>query len=61
MTRLTRVSYSSRYPPVKAAPVLLGLSGPHLSRSPNYLMVAAVFLARPYAYRQGANIRVTFL
>ena len=27
----------------------------------NYLMVAAVFLAFPYAYRQGANIRVTFL
>jgi TRAP-type C4-dicarboxylate transport system permease small subunit len=27
----------------------------------NYLMVAAVFLAVPYAYRQGANIRVTFL
>src|SRR5678816_183726 len=27
----------------------------------NYLMVAAVFLAMPYAYRQGANIRVTFV
>jgi TRAP-type C4-dicarboxylate transport system permease small subunit len=27
----------------------------------NYLMVAAVFLALPFAYRQGANIRVTFL
>jgi TRAP-type C4-dicarboxylate transport system permease small subunit len=27
----------------------------------NYLIVAAVFLAMPYAYRQGANIRVTFL
>lgn len=27
----------------------------------NYLMVAAVFLAVPYAYGQGANIRVTFL
>jgi TRAP-type C4-dicarboxylate transport system permease small subunit len=27
----------------------------------NYLMVATVFLAMPYAYRQGANIRVTFL
>jgi TRAP-type C4-dicarboxylate transport system permease small subunit len=27
----------------------------------NYLMVAAVFLAMPFAYRQGANIRVTFL
>lgn len=27
----------------------------------NYLMAAAVFLAMPYAYRQGANIRVTFL
>jgi TRAP-type C4-dicarboxylate transport system permease small subunit len=27
----------------------------------NYLMIAAVFLALPYAYRQGANIRVTFL
>ena len=27
----------------------------------NYLMVAAVFLAMPYAYREGANIRVTFL
>lgn len=27
----------------------------------NYLMVAAIFLAMPYAYRQGANIRVTFL
>jgi TRAP-type transport system small permease protein len=26
-----------------------------------YLMVAAIFLALPYAYRQGANIRVTFL
>ena len=26
-----------------------------------YLMVAVVFLAMPYAYRQGANIRVTFL
>jgi TRAP-type C4-dicarboxylate transport system permease small subunit len=29
--------------------------------TPNYLMVAVVFLAMPYAYRQGANIRVTFL
>jgi TRAP-type C4-dicarboxylate transport system permease small subunit len=27
----------------------------------NYLMIAAVFLALPHAYRQGANIRVTFL
>jgi TRAP-type C4-dicarboxylate transport system permease small subunit len=27
----------------------------------NYLMVGVVFLAMPYAYRQGANIRVTFL
>lgn len=27
----------------------------------NYLMVAVIFLALPYAYRQGANIRVTFL
>ena len=27
----------------------------------SYLMVAAVFLALGYAYRQGANIRVTFL
>jgi TRAP-type C4-dicarboxylate transport system permease small subunit len=27
----------------------------------NYLMVAVVFLALPYAYREGANIRVTFL
>ena len=27
----------------------------------NYLMVAAIFLALPYAYREGANIRVTFL
>jgi TRAP-type C4-dicarboxylate transport system permease small subunit len=27
----------------------------------NYLMVAAVFLAMPHAYRAGANIRVTFL
>ena len=27
----------------------------------NYLMIAAVFLAMPYAYREGANIRVTFL
>jgi TRAP-type C4-dicarboxylate transport system permease small subunit len=27
----------------------------------NYLMIAAVFLAMPFAYRQGANIRVTFL
>ena len=27
----------------------------------NYLMIAAVFLALPYTYRQGANIRVTFL
>lgn len=27
----------------------------------NYLVVAAIFLAMPYAYRQGANIRVTFL
>jgi TRAP-type C4-dicarboxylate transport system permease small subunit len=27
----------------------------------NFLMVAAVFLAMPFAYRQGANIRVTFL
>ena len=27
----------------------------------NYLMVAVVFLALPYAYRRGANIRVTFL
>lgn len=26
-----------------------------------YLMVSAIFLAMPYAYRQGANIRVTFL
>jgi TRAP-type C4-dicarboxylate transport system permease small subunit len=27
----------------------------------NYLMVAVIFLALPYAYREGANIRVTFL
>lgn len=27
----------------------------------NYLMTAVVFLAMPYAYRQGANIRVSFL
>ncbi len=27
----------------------------------NFLMTAAVFLAMPFAYRQGANIRVTFL
>jgi TRAP-type C4-dicarboxylate transport system permease small subunit len=27
----------------------------------NYLMVAAVFLAMGYAYRQGVNIRVTFM
>jgi TRAP-type C4-dicarboxylate transport system permease small subunit len=27
----------------------------------NYLMIAAVFLALPHAYRDGANIRVTFL
>jgi TRAP-type C4-dicarboxylate transport system permease small subunit len=27
----------------------------------NYLMVAAVFLAMSYAYREGANIRVTFM
>ena len=27
----------------------------------NFLMVSAVFLAMPFAYRQGANIRVTFL
>jgi hypothetical protein len=27
----------------------------------NYLMIAAVFLAMPFAYREGANIRVTFL
>ena len=27
----------------------------------NYLMIAVVFLALPFAYRQGANIRVTFL
>lgn len=27
----------------------------------SYLMITAVFLALPYAYRQGANIRVTFL
>jgi TRAP-type C4-dicarboxylate transport system permease small subunit len=26
----------------------------------NYLMIAAVFLAMPLAYRNGANIRVTF-
>ena len=27
----------------------------------NYLMVGVVFQAMPYSYRQGANIRVTFL
>ena len=27
----------------------------------NYLMIAAIFLALPHAYREGANIRVTFL
>lgn len=27
----------------------------------NYLMIASVFLALPYSYRQGASIRVTFL
>jgi TRAP-type C4-dicarboxylate transport system permease small subunit len=27
----------------------------------SYLMIAAVFLALPHAYREGANIRVTFL
>jgi TRAP-type C4-dicarboxylate transport system permease small subunit len=27
----------------------------------NYLMVAVIFLAMPFAYREGANIRVTFV
>jgi TRAP-type C4-dicarboxylate transport system permease small subunit len=27
----------------------------------NYLMIAAIFLAMPYTYRQGGNIRVTFV
>jgi TRAP-type C4-dicarboxylate transport system permease small subunit len=27
----------------------------------NYLMITVVFLAMPHAYREGANIRVTFL
>ena len=27
----------------------------------NFLMISAVFLAMPFAYRSGANIRVTFL
>ena len=27
----------------------------------NYLMIAAVFLAMPFTYREGGNIRVTFL
>lgn len=27
----------------------------------NYLMIAAIFLALPHAYREGANIRVIFL
>lgn len=27
----------------------------------NYLMVAAIFLAMAFAYREGANIRVTFM
>jgi TRAP-type C4-dicarboxylate transport system permease small subunit len=35
------------------------LAAPELTAS--YLMIAGVFLAMPYAYRQGANIRVTFL
>jgi TRAP-type C4-dicarboxylate transport system permease small subunit len=40
------------------------LNGPILvayELTTNYLMVVVVFLALPYAYRQGANIRVTFL
>jgi TRAP-type C4-dicarboxylate transport system permease small subunit len=27
----------------------------------NYLMLAVIFLAMPFAYREGANIRVTFV
>ena len=54
MMLLTTVDATGRY--LFNRPILVAFE-----LTTNYLMVAAVFLAMPYAYRQGANIRVTFL
>ena len=54
MMLLTTVDAGGRY--LFNRPILLAFE-----LTTNYLMVAAVFLALPHAYRQGANIRVTFL
>ena len=54
MMLLTTADAVGRYPlnrPILAAYEL----------TTNYLMGAVIFLAMPYAYRLGANIRVTFL
>jgi TRAP-type C4-dicarboxylate transport system permease small subunit len=54
MMLLTTADAGGRY--LLNRPILVALEV-----TTNYLMVAAIFLALPYAYRQGANIRVTFL
>jgi TRAP-type C4-dicarboxylate transport system permease small subunit len=54
MMLLTTADAAGRY--VLNRPILVAYE-----LTTNYLMVAVVFLAMPYAYRQGANIRVTFL
>jgi TRAP-type C4-dicarboxylate transport system permease small subunit len=53
MMLLTTVDAGGRY--LFNRPILIAFE-----LTTNYLMVAAVFLALPHAYRQGANIRVTF-
>jgi TRAP-type C4-dicarboxylate transport system permease small subunit len=54
MMLLTTVDAGGRY--LFNRPILVALEV-----TTNYLIVGAVFLAMPYAYRAGANIRVTFL
>jgi TRAP-type transport system small permease protein len=54
MMLLTTVDAGGRY--LFNRPILVAFE-----LTTNYLMIAAVFLALPHAYRQGANIRVTFL
>jgi TRAP-type C4-dicarboxylate transport system permease small subunit len=54
MMLLTTADAAGRY--LLNRPILVALEV-----TTNYLMIAAVFLALPHAYRSGSNIRVTFL
>jgi TRAP-type C4-dicarboxylate transport system permease small subunit len=54
MMLLTTADAAGRY--LLNRPILVALEV-----TTNYLMIAAIFLALPYAYRSGASIRVTFL